>query len=62
MFKFTLEQLKDRITQMEKYLGPKVGYSSDPLPMKLPERWLMEYLHILKHRYYRNLRRMEKSK
>jgi len=47
---------------MEKYLGPKVGYSSDPLPMKLPERWLMEYLHILKHRYYRNLRRMEKSK
>lgn len=47
-------KLLKKIKQLEKYLGPRVGYSSDPLPLpwEQPERWLMEYLDILKREYY----------
>jgi hypothetical protein len=37
---------------IQKYLGPRVGYTSDCVPLYHPEKWLMEYLDILKKRYY----------
>jgi len=50
--RFTQEQLDSRIKGLQDYLGPRVGYTSDRWPDHQPERWLMEYLDILKRRKY----------
>ena len=55
--RYTLEQLKDKIRSMEYYLGPLVGYKSDPWPKDKQLRWCMEYLFVLKERYYRGLKK-----
>ena len=50
--KYKFEELETRIDDLQDYLGPKVNYTSDKWPSKQPERWLMEFLDILKRRYY----------
>ena len=50
--KYKFEELETRIEDLQEYLGPKVNYTSDKWPNKQPERWLMEFLDILKRRYY----------
>jgi len=53
-----MKSLHKKIKAMEKYLGPRVDYCSDPFPFKQPERWLMEYLNILKKRQYRKKKKL----
>ncbi len=55
--RYKLEELETRIKNLQDYIGPKVGYDSDKWPRTQPRRWLMEYLDILKRRYYNNSRR-----
>lgn len=50
--RYNFEELKTRIDELQEYLGPKVNYTSDKWPDKQPERWLVEFLDILKRRYY----------
>lgn len=52
-----LQFLKCKIKDLENFLGKKVNYDSDNWPLKQPERWLMEYLHILKKDYYQRLKK-----
>jgi len=55
MFKkrYSKEELKVKIKQMEDVLGPLVKYNSDSWPQDITLRWCMEYLYILKEREYR---------
>jgi len=59
-----------KLLTIEQYLGPKLNYQfewPDPVPRRRipiisdywPKRWLMEYLMILKKRYYRRLKRLK---
>ncbi|MBL7052000.1 MAG: hypothetical protein ISS01_02830 [Nanoarchaeota archaeon] len=49
--KLSLEESKDKIKQMEEYLGPIVDYNSDKWPSNKKDRWIAEYLFILKTEY-----------
>ena len=51
------EILKRKIKKIQDYLGPRVNYTTDELPKEHVDRWLMEYLFILKNRYYARLKR-----
>lgn len=60
--RYTLEQLKKKVKQIEDYLGPRLGYSFENWPDPYdknywPIRWIMEYCIFLKERYYRRLKR-----
>ena len=50
-------ELLKKIKALEKYLGPRINYTSDVWPRYQPDRWLLEYLDILKKRYYKRKRR-----
>ena len=55
--RYTLEELKIKVKQIEDYLEPRLYYNFGDWP-KLgkdywPLRWLMEYCILLKERYYR---------
>jgi hypothetical protein len=51
-----LEELEKKIKGLQDYLGPRVDYNSDEWPADTVDRWLMEYMTILKIRYYRRIR------
>jgi len=55
MFKqrYSKEELQVKIKKMEDVLGPLVGYNSDAWPRDILLRWCMEYLYLLKERFYR---------
>jgi len=48
------KEVKKRIKEIENYLGPKVDYSSDHWPTNKLDKWLMEYLYIIKSDYLMN--------
>ena len=52
MPRLTKARLKDKIKQIEDYLGPRVDYSTDKWPDDMVDRWIMEYSYELKKRYY----------
>lgn len=55
-------QLKRKIKQIQDYLGPRVNYNSDYIQCDyIPERWLLEYLDILKEMYYGGIRKRKKK-
>ncbi|MFA6888546.1 MAG: hypothetical protein WC254_03545 [Candidatus Woesearchaeota archaeon] len=58
----SIEELKADVKKLEDYLGWRVHYSSDLMPERQPERWLMEYLYLLKLRYYRRILRSRRKK
>jgi hypothetical protein len=52
------KQLKLKIKQIEKYLGPKMNYNDDGAfrlikKGKKQDVWIYEYYQILKERYYK---------
>lgn len=49
------ERLNYKIKEIEQYLGSRCKYNSDY--EGVPEVWLLEYLHILKIKYYKILKR-----
>ena len=49
--------MKSKIKEIKNYLGPRVGYSSDEWLSDKVDRWLMEYLLIIKDRYYKSLKK-----
>ena len=60
--RFTLPQLESRIKHLQDYLGPRVNYTSDTIPSEQPERWLLEYLDILKRRRYLRMKGVKRDK
>lgn len=58
----TIEELKQKIKDIQDYLGPRVNYTSDEWPFDKVDRWLMEYLFLLKTRYYQRLKMIKNKK
>lgn len=46
--------MENRIKELETFLGPRVNYSSNEWPKNHVDKWLMEYLFILKSHHYKN--------
>ncbi len=55
-----IESLKRKIKQLEDYLGPRVNYTTDRWPDNKVNKWLMEYMILLKNDYYRRFARRKK--
>jgi hypothetical protein len=55
--RYTRDELEQRIELLQEYLGPKVNYTTDEWPKNVVDRLLLEFLDILKKRYYQQLKR-----
>ncbi len=55
-----IDELKRKIKEIEDYLGPRVKFSSDEWPRNKVNRWLMEYLILIKKDYYRKLKSIKR--
>ena len=60
--KFSKKQTEKKIKEIEDYLGPIVNYDSDKWPKNLQDRWIAEYLYILKTEYYYKISKKKISK
>jgi hypothetical protein len=55
--RYNRDQLEQRIEILQEYLGPRINYTSDSWPNNQIDRLLLEFLDILKRRYYNNVKR-----